>query len=55
MTEQITVKINAELLKSLIRTNISCYLTRPLTVEVLEEMTNKIIESIEYFLNKKDV
>ena len=50
----VTIKLNQELLRGLLRSNICCHLNKPLTEELIEELTQQIIDSIDYFLNNAE-
>lgn len=52
--DQVTVKLNTESLTTLLRSNISCHLNKPLTQELMNELVAQIIESIDYFINKPE-
>lgn len=54
MTEDIRFKLNNDALGTLLRSNICCHMGKVVTQEVMAELTQQIIDSIEYFLNKKD-
>lgn len=53
MTDEINIMLNNDSLSTLLRSNLSCYLGKPITSELLDEITKQIIESIEFFLNQK--
>lgn len=46
--------LNNDSLSTLLRSNLSCHLGRCMTQEMLNELTLQIVDSIDYFLNKKD-
>lgn len=52
--DHVKIKLNAESLTTLLRSNISCHLNKNLTQELMNELTAQIIESIDYFINKTD-
>lgn len=54
MADELRVMLNNETLKTLLRSNLSCYVNKTITSEILEDMTKQIIESIDYFLNKPE-
>lgn len=41
-------------LAPLIRNNLSCYVDKPLTKELIETLSEQIIDSIEFVLSKKE-
>lgn len=51
---QPTIKLNPERLAALLKSNISCHLNKPLTQELIDELTLQIVDSIDYFINKKE-
>jgi len=54
MTDEIKIMLDNESLSTLLRSNLSCYLSKPITSELLDDITRQIIESIEFFLNQKN-
>lgn len=54
MTEEIRIKLDNESLTTLLRSNLSCYMGKNITQELLTELTKQIIESIDFYINKKD-
>lgn len=54
MTDEINIMLNNDSLSTLLRSNLSCYLGKQITSELLDEITKQIIESIEFFLNQKN-
>lgn len=54
MTKEMKIKINNDSLGTLLRSNISCHMGKVITQDVLIGLTQQIIDSIEYFLNKKE-
>ena len=54
MDDEIKIMLNNEALSTLLRSNLSCYLGKSITVDMLDEITSQITESITYFLNQKD-
>jgi hypothetical protein len=53
MDGEIKIMLNDESLATLLRSNLSCHIGKTLTQESLNDVTQQIIESITYFLNKK--
>lgn len=51
-----TLKIilNTENLTKLLRSNISCHMNKILDQELIDTLTQQIIESIDYFLNPQE-
>ncbi len=54
MDREIKIMLNDESLTSLLRSNLCCHIGKTLTQENLDEITKQIIESLTYFLSKKD-
>ncbi len=54
MIDELKITLDYDSLATILRTNMSCNLGKVMTQEILTELTKQIIESIEYFLNKKD-
>jgi hypothetical protein len=54
MTEEITITLNAERLSTLLRSNISCHVNKPLTQDLIDTLTQQIIDSIDYFINTRE-
>jgi hypothetical protein len=54
MDKEIKLMLNNESLATLLRSNLSCYVGKTITQESLSELTVQILESLTYFLNKKD-
>jgi hypothetical protein len=52
LIEEIQIKINSDILSGLIKSNLSCYNNKSLNQELIDTITNQIIDSIDYFLNK---
>lgn len=52
--ELIKVKLNTESLTTLLRSNLSCHVNKLLTQELIDTLTQQIIESIDFFMNKID-
>lgn len=48
----IKLSLNTESLIPLLRSNLSCHMNQVMTQEVLEQLTARIVESIDYFINK---
>ena len=55
MIEEIRIKLDNESLGTLLRSNLSCHMGKNITQELLIELAEQIIESIEYFINNKNV
>ena len=51
---QLQITVNGVLLGNLIKNNLSCHANKPLTQELIEQITAQIVESVDYFLNKRD-
>lgn len=54
MGGEIRIMLNDESLATLLRSNLCCYIGKIMTQESLNEITAQIIESMNYFLNKKE-
>jgi hypothetical protein len=54
MTEELRIKLDNESLTTLLRSNLSCFMGKCITQELLNEITVQIIESIDFFINKED-
>lgn len=54
MTDELKIMLDNESLGTLLRSNLSCFMGKTITQELLNELTVQIIESIDYFLNKKE-
>ena len=54
MIDAINITLNTAKLSTLLRSNISCYIDKPLTYQLIDILTEQIIDSIDYFINKKD-
>lgn len=54
MTEELRINLNNDSLGTLLRSNISCHIGKTLTQDLMTELTEQIIDSIDYFLNKRD-
>jgi hypothetical protein len=54
MTDELKIMLDNESLGTLLRSNLSCYLGKTITQDVLNDITGQIIDSIDYFLNKKN-
>lgn len=50
----LTITLNPESLTTLLKSNISCHLNKPLTQELIDTLTQQIVDSIDYFINKRD-
>ena len=51
--EGVIIELDNESLVKLLRDNLCCHLGKNITYELLNELTNQIVESIDYFINKK--
>ncbi len=54
MSEQPQITLNNEALETLLRSNLSCYMGKSISQDLLGEITHQIMDSIDFFLNKKD-
>ena len=54
MTEEINITVNVEKLSTLLRSNISWHMNKPLTQELIDTLTKQIIDSIAYFLSMRE-
>ena len=54
MTDEILLNINKETLTNIIKSNIGCHVNKPFTQDIIDTVTMQIVETIEYFLNKKE-
>ena len=54
MQEEIKITVNREALGTLLRSNLSCYIGKAVTRESLDDMSQQILDSIDYFLNQKE-
>lgn len=54
MTDALKVMLNNESLETLLRSNLSCFMGKNITQELLKELTLQIIESIEYLIHHMD-
>lgn len=54
MAEELQVVLNNKSLATLLRSNLSCYLGKNINQEILNDIILQIVESIDFFLNKKD-
>jgi len=54
MDGEIRIMLNDESLATLLRSNLCCHIGKIMTQESLNEITQQIIESMNYFLNKKE-
>lgn len=50
----VTIKLNTESLTTLLRSNLCCHVNKPLTQELIDTLTQQIVESIDFFVNKVD-
>jgi uncharacterized protein YaaW (UPF0174 family) len=50
----VKIKLNTESLTTLLRSNLSCHVNKPLTQELIDTLTQQIVESIDFFVNKLD-
>lgn len=48
------IKLNAQNLTELLKSNMACHLNKSLTPELMDELVTQIIDSIEYFINKNE-
>lgn len=55
MSNELNIHLNKEELSKLLRSNLSCHLGKTLNQENLSEITLQIIDSIDYFLNNKEI
>jgi len=55
MTEELRIKLDNDSLTTLLRSNLSCFMGKNITQDLLNELTIQIIESIDYFINQKEV
>jgi hypothetical protein len=51
----LNITLNADSLSTLLRSNLSCFMAKTITSELLDEITEQIIESIDYFLNRETI
>jgi hypothetical protein len=54
MTDELKNMIDDESLGTLLRSNLSCYMGKVITMDVLSDISKQIVESVDYFINKKD-
>lgn len=54
MTDEIKITINEAALSGLIKSNISCHANKTINQELIDTITMQIIESVDYFLNKRE-
>ncbi|CEG60994.1 protein of unknown function [Legionella micdadei] len=54
MTDQNNIKINKDILSSVIKGNLSDYYNQPLTPDNINVIAQQLIESIDNFINKKE-
>lgn len=54
MTDALKMMLNNESLETLLRSNLSCFMGKNITQELLKELTLQIIESIEYLIHHTD-
>jgi hypothetical protein len=48
----LSIIINQDVLAGIIKSNISCHASKPLTQELIDIITMQIIESIDFFIKK---
>jgi hypothetical protein len=53
-THKFSISLNEENLSTLLKSNISCHFNKPLSHELIDEITKQIVESIDFFINKRD-
>jgi hypothetical protein len=51
---QPVITLQEHSLKELLKSNMSCHLNKPLSPELMDELVTQIIDSIDYFINKKE-
>jgi len=51
---EIKISLNEERLSSLVKSNISCHINKPLSSDLINVLTQQIIESIDFFLNQNN-
>lgn len=54
MVDHLKIMLNNESLETLLRSNLSCYMGKNINQDILGEITSQILDSIDFFLNKKD-
>ena len=53
--DKLQILLNNESLSTLLRSNLSCHMGKNINQDLLGEITQQIIESIDFFLNKKEL
>lgn len=48
------ISLDEEQLSSLVKSNISCHFNKPLSSDLIDVLTQQIVESIDFFLNQKN-
>ena len=48
------IKLNEQHLSELLKSNMACHLNKPLTPNLMDELVEQIIDSIDYFVNKTE-
>lgn len=54
MTDELKIMIDNDSLAMVIRKNLAGHLNKALTHELMNDLAKQIVESVEYFMNKKD-
>jgi hypothetical protein len=49
--DSLKIRLDRDSLTTLLRSNLSCHLSKRINLELLDELTEQIVESIEFFLN----
>lgn len=49
----LTLTLNPEFLAPLIKSNMSCHINKPISGDLIDEITQQIIDTINFFINKK--
>jgi len=50
---ELNISLNQEKLLSLVKSNISCHFNKNLSNDLIDALTQQIVESIDFFLNQK--
>ncbi len=53
MNEEIRIKLDNESLTTLLRSNLSCFMGKTVTQDLLNELIPQIIDSIDFFINQE--
>lgn len=53
MSNELKIKLDPMSLATLLRSNLSCFMGKTITQELLNELTLQIIDSISFFINQK--